>query len=469
MPSPSLVPFRDDPSAQAAVVFVHGFGGDSTKTWGQFPDLLTQQKPLNGWNLYSLGYQSNPLMPDLRGLWSSNADITQLAGLLRTHLDLPPLAGRKALALVAHSMGGLVVQRALLDAPELQKRVGHVAMFGTPSGGLGKARWPFGWFKQQVADMAAGGPFVTTLRQQWERSFGRGAPAGFRFLVVAGESDQFVPPTSSLAPFDDGVCRRVPGNHLQIVKPADADSPSLKLLVQFLTGRGDERSAVAAAAAVAVECRRDHEVVERLLPQAKELDQRGAVDLALSLDRLGRRQEAVAVLERRQEPDALGTLGGRYKRLWVQEQRAEDGERAEELYRTAYERTRESNPAQAYYHAINLAFLALARGSQDDPERVQRAQALARQALEHCAQAQQQWAGSEPASQRWWRIATEAEAHLYLGDRAQALAGYRKALTGAPDPWQRGSTFAQAFLVSGVLEDEALGQELAALFDPYAG
>ncbi len=53
-------------------------------------------------------------------------------------------------------MGGLVVQQALLDDPELADRVSHVFMFGTPSNGVRAARWA-GFLKQQIEDMAEGG------------------------------------------------------------------------------------------------------------------------------------------------------------------------------------------------------------------------------------------------------------------------------------------------------------------------
>jgi alpha-beta hydrolase superfamily lysophospholipase len=44
--------------------------------------------------------------------------------LLRTTTSYPPLDAYAALAFVAHSMGGLVVQRALLDKA-LTSRVSH--------------------------------------------------------------------------------------------------------------------------------------------------------------------------------------------------------------------------------------------------------------------------------------------------------------------------------------------------------
>jgi hypothetical protein len=57
-------------------------------------------------------------------------------------------------------MGGLAVQRALLDYADLAARAQNVILFGTPSGGLTKAGllWRL---KRQLRDMAKGGKFVT--------------------------------------------------------------------------------------------------------------------------------------------------------------------------------------------------------------------------------------------------------------------------------------------------------------------
>ena len=43
------------------------------------------------------------------------------------------LAGYERLVLVAHSLGGLVIQRALLDDQELLQKVKRVFLFATPS------------------------------------------------------------------------------------------------------------------------------------------------------------------------------------------------------------------------------------------------------------------------------------------------------------------------------------------------
>jgi pimeloyl-ACP methyl ester carboxylesterase len=104
-----------------AILFIHGFSGDEQDTWASFPALTGTDVSLNGWDILSLG-NSTSLLPDVRGIWPADPDLPILALRLRTRLGIAPLRQHPSLALVAHSMGGLVVQRALLDDPGLVPR-----------------------------------------------------------------------------------------------------------------------------------------------------------------------------------------------------------------------------------------------------------------------------------------------------------------------------------------------------------
>ena len=77
------------------------------------------EKAVDGWDLFSVGYSTN-LRIDLAGIWSADPDLDMVATLLRTTTSLQPLDHYGALAIIAHSMGGLAVQRAILDYPDLR-------------------------------------------------------------------------------------------------------------------------------------------------------------------------------------------------------------------------------------------------------------------------------------------------------------------------------------------------------------
>jgi pimeloyl-ACP methyl ester carboxylesterase len=449
-----------DRGKDAAIIFVHGYGGHPEKTWGKFPEYLMAHPGLDEWDVYSLGYHTS-LAPDvLRSLWKANPALDTLGDLLWTMAGLPPLDRYQALAIVGHSMGGLVVQHALLNA-DFRRRVQHVFLFGTPSAGLRKASVMSFW-KRQLRDMAEDGHFVRTLRARWSEEVGKSPP--FLFWPIGGDEDEFVPRESSVDPFGKPF-RIVPGDHLSIVKPRQPESLSVQMVLNGLT-TGTAPHGPLESARVAVERRKFKEAIEQLGPRAAELDADALVMLALALDGAGKREQAVRVLQERGDAagtDVLGTLGGRIKRRWVGERRQSDAELALSLYAHGHElATARNDHEQAYYHAINLAFLALLYGGD-----VPRARTWAADALRHCADQEARLrAENLPDKDALWRAATRGEALLVEGRTEEALAEYRRAVKRDPQPdtWQALSMYWQGRLVAEELGDKRAVKELDALF-----
>ena len=178
------------PAHRTAVAYVHGFMGKGEGTWQNLAPQICGHAQLAHWDGWAITYGTSWL-PDVSGIWSADATLETLAARFATDLCRATLERYDALVLIAHSMGGLIVQKALVDHPAIAQRTRAVILFGTPSAGLVKARSARFW-KRQLADMAQGGPFIRQLRADWTSRFDAGAP--FRFLAVAGEKDQFVPP-----------------------------------------------------------------------------------------------------------------------------------------------------------------------------------------------------------------------------------------------------------------------------------
>ncbi len=101
----------------AAVIFLHGFKGDIRKTWADFPWFLMADGQLNDWDIYSVGYDSNLLVPELRGLWKAVPDIQKLADTLATRIRTS-FDQYDYLAFVAHSMGGACGSAGLAGFPK---------------------------------------------------------------------------------------------------------------------------------------------------------------------------------------------------------------------------------------------------------------------------------------------------------------------------------------------------------------
>ncbi|UYG07161.1 tetratricopeptide repeat-containing protein [Halomonas sp. M4R1S46] len=434
---PSLVANRNV-GGRAAIVFVHGFHGDVVATWASFVMQLLSDNRLNDWDVYSAGYPTN-LSIDLP-IWTSDPEIRLIAAGLATKLKHTPLDQYGAVALVAHSMGGLVIQRAILDCEELGQRLTHVVLYGTPSAGLSKAVVG-ARLKPQARDMRAGSSFITGLRNEWKERIGEYPP--FSFTVVAGETDAFVPASSSIDPYPQAQQAVVPGSHLEIVRPDSTDHPSYQLLYKTLTGARGARSAVESAR-LAVEHNEFDRVIELLMPGREGLDSSAIVTLSLALESVGRKDEAMNVIEQWNRSsgssslDPIGVLAGRLKRCWLVSRQQRDLDRALELYTEGLERAESvSDHRQAYYHAINLAFLLLEMGPPDGPVPVE-VKDLARRALDHV----------DASHESQWSLATKGEASLMLGQLTAAEDAYRMARKQAKMLRECDSMYMQAVTVA---------------------
>jgi len=437
--------------SERAVVFVHGYNGAQDDTWGNFPLLLAAA--VSDFDIFTIGYATT-LLPDVTGIWSADPDLPILAIMLSTELASEPFDRYGSLTLIAHSMGGLVVQKALVDDETLAARARNVILFGTPSAGLAKAGI-FRFWKRQLRNMAAGSVFITALRDDWTRLFGAERP--FNFLVVAGASDQFVPSDSSLKPFPRSFQKSVIGDHISIVKPADATAPSVALVVTTL-----KKGIVPAAdsleqtrlAAEQPTTKTEARTLAKAVEDTPGISWKDIVEAALALDCAGDRPASIALLDRYKEKDTdiKGALGGRYKRLWY-----DTGDRAHadyslQLYREALASAQAANHGdQIYYLAINVAFMNFVL--LDDAAA---AQQMATLALQHAT----------PPGDDVWKTATVAEAHLYFGRTAEALAEYRRLLTLQAEHWKHKSAALQASRIAAKLGRTDLIEQLDAIFTP---
>jgi pimeloyl-ACP methyl ester carboxylesterase len=415
-------------NGKEAIILVHGFHGEAYSTFGMLPAFLAGDPRLVDRDIFCFGYPTT-LAPDITGVWSADPDLTALSGFLHTGLTLGAFARYEKITLVAHSMGGLIVQRALIDGGGYPGRIRQVLLFGTPSGGLHKAGL-FKIFKRQVRDMDADGKFITKLRKDWTNTFGASPP--FAFLAVAGVKDQFVPPASSVELFERKFQAYVSGNHLEMVKPERTSSDMYNLTMNVFT-----RSAIDSAAARAV---RKPELT--IVATALRIEQEEGVGKSLEFLRSVRSDDT----------DVKGVLAGRLKRLWLgdPEVNAGAGPEALELYREACAiALAKQDHEQVYYHAINCSFLLLALF--DNRPLAKEKAALA---LDHSRES--------PISM--WGLATEGEALLHLDDVGGALRKYNQALGMHPDPRERESMQQQAIWTARLLDNDVTEARLQALF-----
>ena len=470
----TLIDHRDPdaPRKKACVVFIHGFGGDAAETWGKFPRLLAQNPEMSGWDVLSFGYESD-LAPDfLSGVWKGDPDIKMIGDSLRTFWRVKLKGHYDATCFIAHSMGGLAVQRAVLDHEDFRNELTDLFLFGTPSGGLKKANLyrrflSFILPKKSVKDMAAGGNFIQDLRARWASDIEPAMP--FRFWTTAGEEDRFVPPESSLHPFDEKFWGVVPGDHVSMVKPQDGSGAAVELVIRSInsdasTLRGPWNEALKLdSAAVATQRSNARQFVKAHGGNAADLDKKALATLALAYDQLGEADKAMQVLADVGEDntDAMGILAGRFKRAWWETRKKTHADRAMELYERAYVAAKDKGDhQQAFYQGINLAFLKLVYA--DDREG---AESMAATVLDHCGRVD---TVKEAEEIRMWRLASEGEALMVTGDHDAALKRYSAALAEKPEPWQAISMCIQAFYVADTLGSDRLSKSLFELFKDYA-
>ncbi|MFZ2652641.1 MAG: tetratricopeptide repeat protein, partial [Burkholderiaceae bacterium] len=276
-------------SGMPALVFVHGLGGHPIETWRHtslpaddfWPHWVGRDTACDTW---VLGYDAK------LSAWQGQAmplpdQGDQVADLLASE---PGLKGR-ALALIGHSMGGLVIKTLLIQGrtkgdpriEELVTRVIAVTFVATPHAGsqLANLARALGWLlrtNEQVGNMSSHDPYLAQLNQQFRHAREQ---TRLQVKVFAERQDvsvgktlwgvriplggvRVVSPTSGDPGLPDVTVVPMDGDHFSICKPKDRDAHIHKSLCDFIKGlppRGstagtqDTGTAVAAAISTALE------------------------------------------------------------------------------------------------------------------------------------------------------------------------------------------------------------------------
>ena len=216
-----FLPFRKIGNKKA-IIFLHGLLGE-VGVWTPMAKLLLADEDLANWDIFSLGYRTTVLFHP----FSEEPSLENQCELLYTNLVLPPIARYESLAFVAHSAGGLVLQRALVNFDDVLQRTTHAFFFGTPSTGSHLARrWKF--LNAQLRDMAHGSEFIQRLRRDWKVKFKEGYP--FHLEAIVGEKDMMARMASVRQPFSETKLQIVEGDHNGMIKPASSESAAYRVV-----------------------------------------------------------------------------------------------------------------------------------------------------------------------------------------------------------------------------------------------
>ena len=325
------------------------------------------------------------------------------------------------IAIVAHSLGGLVAQKAILGLEKDDRnKISHLIMFGTPSNGISSKLLTKQW-NTKYSEMSSDGEFITTLRDEWTKTFNDKYP--FKLKVVASTDDEFVSLESCHGPFGQEYREFVNKKHLMIVKPKDEKDDAYSLILNTLTG-SKFFNQYTNKEEINLTLGKYDSVVKELLPRKDDLDKRGLTQLIFALEGLERKDEVYDILNThplaQSNTDLMGIIGGRHKRDYLKTYSYKSSQLSREYYSKALQISVENEVhSQIYYHAINLAFLSIVTDPETGKSEMKKYANQALDATKHC-------------DDDLWKFATVAEANMYLGNLDVAKEFYIKASENIP-------------------------------------
>ena len=227
---------RNDLDRDKLIVFVHGFNSSNDAAWGQFPSLLKGDDDFKDFNIILFGYPTK--------ICSSIDKIHEEGNLLASFLN-DTFKGKspnyRRIVLVGHSMGGLVIMRALLSLERdhfviLNEQDLRVLTFGTPYIGVENTELlpPF-CKNKQTEDMAVLNDGLHELAREWTQRFNQELNTVVKptpqvpLYTFYGKRDRFVTSASACG-YAKIPCEAVDGDHYSIVKPMTREHLAYKKL-----------------------------------------------------------------------------------------------------------------------------------------------------------------------------------------------------------------------------------------------
>ena len=406
--------FRESDTANSVVLFIHGFSGEASNTFANIPHFLIQDKRMDGWDMFPIGYSDN-INPEMgKSVWASLTDIKRNSTYLTTSLK-HKFSKYKRIAIVAHSLGGLVAQQAILglSLKEMEK-ITHLILFGTPSGGLSEKSIQK-LNQSHLKDLSESGGYIKKLRGEWAKRFSSCYP--FYFRTVSATKDSYVPISSSLNPFLSNYQTFVEGDHFSMVNVWNQNNDSYNLIVSALT-ENKFFNQYSSFEEINIAMGEYDEVIKKLLPQIKKLDTKGLEQLIFALEGVDRVEEALNIAKghvlTQNNSDLMGVIGGRYKRKYLNTFSNSDAENSLQYYSKGLSIARAANDfKQIYYLAINMAFLSIFYKQDEN-------------AMISFAQISVEATKNDPFNSLW-KLATLGEANIYLGEFEESKIMYSQA------------------------------------------
>lgn len=218
------------------VLFVHGLGGDKS-SWGKFPDLVTSNLSLPVQFLEYptpfVGFKFSILIQH------RYQTIEELAKCLKTCID-ERLRDYDNIILVAHSMGGLIVRKYLLNviSSGQELKVSKVFLYAVPNFGATLANFAAKlslYTNPHLSDLKNLSNFITNLNNEWLELK---VELYVDVTVVVAGNDKIVTTHSAEGPFEHLNPKHIANKgHINIVKPKDKYSDEFLIFKNGIENR----------------------------------------------------------------------------------------------------------------------------------------------------------------------------------------------------------------------------------------
>ncbi|NNB52789.1 esterase/lipase family protein [Pseudomonas fragi] len=214
------------------IVLVHGLGGTSDGTWGQFPKFLDDDDEIK-FTIHSIGYESPHI---LLQCWKRAPSILNIANGILTDLKARYDLENDEIIIAGHSLGGVVVKKLLLMMKD--KKITHnikkVCFFDVPHDGSGFANVGkhIAFRNRHLKVLCRDSSELDDLNDQWSDS---GLGNSLDIMSILAANDDIVSSLSSKSIFRHHKVETINNtNHKTIVKPESTDSTVYIVFKKFI-------------------------------------------------------------------------------------------------------------------------------------------------------------------------------------------------------------------------------------------